>query len=208
MARIEEKGMYKAAKVEQSDTKWKWKNHHHNSKAVRKRFSIFFTTLHCTIRLYGVHFSFFLPSLSHISSVRDFIAFHFSFLFFPHFSFLIVDIWPSLFQFLAFSSQLKQKSFLNAPICCVLYTFYAAHDWKTYLELNIPFCFFFFFYLWTFHDDDIACSVMLQMQSFFFFFFLQLVILYFYRFSSQKKKWMTTMTTTTRTKKKNVLLQS
>lgn len=37
-----------------SDTKWKWKNHHHNSKAVRKRFSIF---PQCTFRLDG-----FLPS--------------------------------------------------------------------------------------------------------------------------------------------------
>lgn len=26
--------------AEKSDIEWKWKNHHHNSKAVRKRFSI------------------------------------------------------------------------------------------------------------------------------------------------------------------------
>lgn len=91
-----------------SDTKWKWKNHHHNSKAVRKRFSIFFSlfTLHCTFRLYGVPFS---PSLSHSLSQR---LHSFSFFIFP---FLTVYVFghPSFNFFFSFSSQLKQKSFLN-----------------------------------------------------------------------------------------------
>lgn len=110
--------MYKAAKVEQratSDTKWKWKNHHHNSKAVRKRFSIFLFTLHCTFRLYGV-------SLAFIQSETSQLCFHFSFFcsFFHYFVLLYSFGHPSFNFFfhviLEFLAQLNVQLYIQLQL--------------------------------------------------------------------------------------------
>lgn len=104
----------KQAKVEQNDTKWKWKNHHHNSKAVRKRFSIFFS-------LYIAHFASIADSLLSVPvsltySVRDFMAFHFSFFFLIFRSSLCTFGHPSF----RFSVHNSNKSLcLNSYTCCI-----------------------------------------------------------------------------------------